>query len=1101
MSQVNTLQRENVLLREIIPFPRVDEFYNLLQDRLHIMLERHVLSNKFTMFINALPRRKANFINRYENVLLIYAGIPRQRELLEGHEGNWKPELDDHWKFLDVTDLRSNTAVVSSQLYQKFSLGSYRLEDIPRVGMGKLVDYFEPILFPERAGRGPTPRQVAEYNILKNYFDVFEDLYLSVPLIQFGEFDGIVHIVYKMEDVQYVNTNSIGNIIKAFSVNYEDLVLAWDLVGWNPEKTEAIQLPITPFFYEQINKNPILKELKYDQFYKKYLSYLKSRIKLTDKVIHSKVYAPYLKTAIISIMIDSYAHNISAHSLVALNWWFKRRAENLRSKSEAHYQEVEEVTEILEDAIPKGFELDRLMDLLKPWMEGQFVKEPQADNEVVKYPGSLAREIQPLLKFLMQKGAFWSGIARDNHFGGESRSMFSLLWEDFINNPLYLGTIAKSEDISKISLHIIQYAPYDCQKNRFPAYLNPKTVEEEGVFVEIDIKNRRPKAKRDEEHGFYISLPNGEPLYYHEFRELENMSDFVHPGKDYAKVKTLLENSKLFFPGEVVGRHAFFTMLENEIRNVKHYKGESLTDIQKNGLKLYISLQEKRVKDDQGSDPELYNIGVWIGTPTDLQTRGSNILVKRKFEALYKDIMDEETFAPRLGGSFQDKICAGMLFNNKFRKVQNGDVNPARDKRDDTPRDQLYYPWITPASSPADAPHEDIEVFQEVKDQVHYFKDIYPHSKGYFKKYFHVWKASNIKEVSGLADINFQWENLSRFKFVSIQSSHEEQSQLWWKVRSNGVIRIISNKIEQQYHNDEDGIGILQAYNYWLRNWMSHDSYSIKLLVDGAITGQMIFRKNELEPFRYYNTAELERLTEDPGKDCIKSETIDIAHGGFSIAPDLVRYRSHGIYKTYFTEKLNGGSSIPTQVSARLIELFEVLTTKICIFDNRIWHRVRNDQRKSLYRESLKLIIHDEETPMLDEDNNWTGIWEEQKKVRSESCHFLIIHLSYIEKILVTKYSDHEDFEENIGLFIEKEILPAITVNDEIRDNFILVITSGRGRTKWWTKLNENKKYRAFTSFTMFRPVESLISGIEDALGRKDDIELKYNLVKVLFGT
>jgi len=44
----------------------------------------------------------------------------------------------------------------------------------------------------------------------------------------------------------------------------------------------------------------------------------------------------------------------------------------------------------------------------------------------------------------MQKGAFWSGIARDNNFGGESATAFDVLWNDFINNPLYLGTIAKS---------------------------------------------------------------------------------------------------------------------------------------------------------------------------------------------------------------------------------------------------------------------------------------------------------------------------------------------------------------------------------------------------------------------------------------------------------------------------------------------------------------------------------------------------------------------------------------------------------------------------------------------------------------------------------
>ncbi len=65
----------------------------------------------------------------------------------------------------------------------------------------------------------------------------------------------------------------------------------------------------------------------------------------------------------------------------------------------------------------------------------------------------------------------------------------------------------------------------------------------------------------------------------------------------------------------------------------------------------------------------------------------------------------------------------------------------------------------------------------------------------------------------------------------------------------------------------------------------------------------------------------------------------------------------------------------------------------------------------------------------------------------------------------------------------------------------MLVITTGRGRTKWWVRLMENETYRPYRRFTMFRPVESIISVIEDAISRKDDIELKYNIVKTMFGS
>ena len=39
----------------------------------------------------------------------------------------------------------------------------------------RLEDYFASILHPEKTDKEPTPRQVAEYHILKEYFDVYQD--------------------------------------------------------------------------------------------------------------------------------------------------------------------------------------------------------------------------------------------------------------------------------------------------------------------------------------------------------------------------------------------------------------------------------------------------------------------------------------------------------------------------------------------------------------------------------------------------------------------------------------------------------------------------------------------------------------------------------------------------------------------------------------------------------------------------------------------------------------------------------------------------------------------------------------------------------------
>ena len=150
----------------------------------------------------------------------------------------------------------------------------------------------------------------------------------------------------------------------------------------------------------------------------------------------------------------------------------------------------------------------------------------------------------------------------------------------------------------------------------------------------------------------------------------------------------------------------------------------------------------------------------------------------------------------------------------------------------------------------------------------------------------------------------------------------------------------------------------------------------------------------------------------------------------------------------------------------------------------------------------MLLDVYDE-TSQAGDTEDWMEQWDLLREKAIKESNFLVIHLSFIERILIAKDGDHPDYaDENIGLFIQEEIVPfASNANGEIRSNFILVITTGRGRTKWWTRLSEQENYRAYRRFTNFRPVESIISALEDAINRKDDIEIKYNLVKVMFGS
>jgi len=1099
MTQAPTIRPEQLAPREVIAFPQIDEFYDMLQYRLNMISSGFIFQGPFTIFINALPRERTTFIDRYSNVQLIYAGVQRQRDLLcDLTMRQPLPHLDEHWDHLDHTALDSDTAVVSSQLYQAFSSGSYGFADIPKVGMGTLKSYFASIL-EEDHPKEPTSRQRAEYHILKEYFNIEEDLYVSIPLIMFGEFDGIMHFVYSQKDDLLKRTRSLGGLIRSASAMLETQVLEWDLVGRNPEKSKAILMPLEEDFYQHVNRNPILRDLQFKEYYRKYLGFYQKRIRFNDDVIHSKVYRPYLKAAITAIMIDSFAHNVSAHSLVALNWWFKQRAENIRSFQKIHRDEIAEVDDLIKTYLPEGYDRDRIFELLKPWATGTFVRNADPDYDLVNFAGPLAREIQPLLKFLMQKGAFWSGIARDNNFGGESATAFDVLWNDFINNPLYLGTIAKSEDIHRLRFRVIVYEafqPEDIDPSQ-PENRNKKPLVD-GIFVEVDLKYKRPDIQSYPSGKRGYPITKEECLCIETFPELEEMSDFVAPGEDYIAIKEALENCRLFFPGEVVGRHAFFTLLENKIRNVKHFKGDALRQMQNGGLELCISFQEKPVRIDQPSDKSLYSVGIWLNGLVNFETKSDKLLPETRHANLSKGIMDEDSFSPRLGGSSQDKLCAGMLFNNFFLHVQNGDGNELRDRSEDTERDEAFYPWIIPVVSPANDMHADVEFNAKAPEEWAAIRKRFSIKEGYLKKFFHIWKAADIHWVHGPEDTDFVWDNLARFKFVALLAQGAKlQELLFDKVRSKGVLRVITRNLSQELTGDAAIVG---AYQCWLNAWMGNQPTNIRLFVDNAVVGKFVYQPNQDNCLTYYPVWQLP--AEEPTTDVTKVQDLHIAHGGDSDNRQLLRYRSHGIYIKYFQSVLTPNEPLSSKAKARMAEFFEVLATRICIFDSRVYYRLGDPEKRKTLAEQLLLHVFDESN-MEAGNNDWLGHWESQKEWIINSSHFLVLHLSFIEKILLTKYADNPDFtDENIGLFIQEEIMPfAAKENGQVRDNFMLVITTGRGRTKWWTRLSEEESYSDYRRFTNFRPVESIISAIEDAVNRKDDIEVKHNLVKVMFGS
>ena len=135
--------------------------------------------------------------------------------------------------------------------------------------------------------------------------------------------------------------------------------------------------------------------------------------------------------------------------------------------------------------------------------------------------------------------------------------------------------------------------------------------------------------------------------------------------------------------------------------------------------------------------------------------------------------------------------------------------------------------------------------------------------------------------------------------------------------------------------------------------------------------------------------------------------------------------------------------------------------------------------------EQLNLEIYTEEV----------AHWQYLKKAGLRKFHFLVLHLSFIESLIGN--DENKYGEANVAQFIKEQILTQEGVGG-IDDNFILVITTGRGRSEWWDSINNDKK---LSHFTTFKPIEAIVSSVDAATQINDDFDLKHNIVKVLFGS
>ncbi|MEL7195865.1 MAG: hypothetical protein AAFO96_25760 [Bacteroidota bacterium] len=1048
-----------------------------MYDRIYLQLKHNeLLKHQFTIFLTLRDRTSKETIN--EN--MIYAGLLKQEELLSSY--NREPCLA--WQEMQRTRINIEDLPATSNIAEKYYDNSLQISDL--LELKKVSTYYN---LKEREG-WPGTREV-EYQVIENYFpDPQNSYFLTLPVFLFGEFEGVAQLIITEDDIDKDGNNQTSQyfienvwprimkqIIRIFTREYEDLIWNWQLPAGNQKRSIKELRAYNEFkknlfanaskVIAQRNKS-ILTDLGYVDYYKQSEAYYKWRTDENDRQIEA-----YLKEhkdrAVMAILLDSFAHNVSAHSLTVLKWIFQQKilsehelsdVKKLMAKSDE--QEPLSAWRKLAQAPADDF-LESIAEIVGRWRAQARLKNENHSIQPLRHQIRQPNfELTQLLRYLTEKGAFWSGIGRNEQFGGEAHNLYDLLYNDFANNPLFLGTIAYSEGISKININIKIY-----EKRIDSHRTNGKTKEA--------LKRTYQIARNEDGEllaGTIASIDMGNK------QELHYQHAFFQDGPAHDLLNRPLEKSFVYLPGGVVGKHAFFTLLENTLRDVKHYSREEHDKMSLHGLDLEISIFPSKLTRSvrrSHNDHDLFKIGIWIAATQKLKTPKGQALGALSLRRITSPIIDQNQKA-RLGGSQQDKICAAMLMTGRFDQMEPQEHQLSK----------AYFPWVRYAHYYPDQQPKELHIEEEFEFRAgvrgekpqEYQNElaVMPNSPGYIKKYVHFWRSKLIfRPTADEAELSTVDHNRHYLILV-------ENRRHFAALRRQGAIRVLPN--------DNDHEAIAEAYSSWLKLWNDHEKYIIELKIGRSPCGYLVLEDNQC---LYYNKRTYRQLGEVVHKQhaTYPREEVAFEHlsqDGKKTQREYLRIRNHGALRTKFFKeiqdvtKFSQGSLKPSQSC----ELAEVLSTKICIFDERMNQRFTGARSRHALQEQLGLEVYPEAG----------RVWDYVKKKGLFKYNFLVFHISCLGQI--EKEPGVPYMESDIVEFIEKEIVQG----REVPDNFVFIVTSGRGRLKWWDKLSaamENAPEDFY--YTTFRQSESLINAIEDGLQLEDDFQIKYNLVKVLFGS
>lgn len=694
------------------------------------------------------------------------------------------------------------------------------------------------------------------------------------------------------------------------------------------------------------------------------------------------------KIAIISILVDSFAHNISAHSLSSVVWLYLKRISELnkrflnieplkRAPLNLKVSDLEKIsTKAVHDYDLLGlkdtthsessFSLHDVFEFMDENLRSQIfsfegmpynIENLDLKDKKPCIPIPIDNELLQLLRYLKNKSAFWNGVTRDIPFGGEILHWYEILYE-FSNNPLFLGTIAHSEGINRVVINV----GYGKKSKYLTDIWGVKSPKPTRKFLTIDISEL---MKKDDTTKL-CSENQHKKIFPHKY---------IFLGTHFREIRKNLKSDDfdVFLPGGIVGKHALYTIFENTIRNIKHVKG-AVSEIE---LNIYI---------DSISD-KLFNLHVWLGNESKI----TQDKIKEMETLLNKPIVTEDG-KPILGGSSQDKICASMLYNNVFSKVEYKNI---------TYQNQILYPWIQ------------IEPLNGEK---------------IVKRSFLLWQGElylSLKNIQNLVD-----ENPGRFKFTLLEDDHSVPPQY---ISENGLIRVIPKAEAKEKSDDKESrFTEIELYKIWNKKWINIKNNVFCVGIGDTVKCKII-KKNEQWEFLKLTTTKTDGFL------------IFFFHGEGGESQtnnEKLQYRNHGpLIELFFDSNFN------FREKASVGEFVETLLTNIVIFDNRIHNRVFERGNKiNLFKNKLFLNIQKERSDEQEESNI-----KALKEIihNEEKPNILILHLSYIESLPKKHNSTTKYKETDIHEFVEDYL------GNLLGENTKLIITTGRGRGLWWDKLQK----------------------------------------------